>query len=122
MTIAGAREKFSQLIMLFNAREIDRFLASFADDMTFAVPMLDGPHDRDGGWGFGKAAFRDYVALYRERHGQLTMVDVFGAGPSASVLAEDESGNRTEFCNEIGTSGLITRFFAFHVCPAAALA
>jgi hypothetical protein len=122
VNIAVIRKKFSDLMTLFNAGEIDGFLASFADDLTFALPMLDGQHDRDGAWGIGKAAFRDYVTLYRERHGQLTMVDVFGARASASVLAEDERGNRTEFCNEIGPTGLITRFFAFHVRPAATLA
>jgi hypothetical protein len=89
----------------------------------FSAPMLKGEHDQDGTWGLGKAAFRDYVLLYREKLGHMHMIDLFAAGNSVSVLVDDDRGNRTEFCNEIGDDGLITQVFAFHVSrPGSSLA
>jgi hypothetical protein len=110
-----AYRRFDQVIARFNAGDDEALLSLFSDEVMFSAPMLEGEHDRDGDWGFGKAGFRDYVLLYREKHGRMNMVDVFAAGNSVSVLIDDDRGNRIEFCNEIGEAGLITRVFAFHV-------
>ena len=113
-----AYRRFDQVIARFNAGDDEALLSLFSDDVMFAAPMLHGQHDRDGKWGGGKAAFRDYVLLYREKLGRMHMVDLFAAGNSVSVLIDDDRGNRTEFCNEIGEDGLIKQVFAFHVLPA----
>jgi hypothetical protein len=107
--------RFEEVITRFNAGETEALLSLFSDELMFSAPMLNGEHDRDGTWGLGKAAFRDYIDLYREKHGRMTMVDLFTAGNSVSVLIDDDRGNRIEFCNEIGEAGLITQVFAFHV-------
>jgi hypothetical protein len=111
-------KRFDEVIARFNAGEDEALLSPFSDELMFAAPMLKGEHDQDGTWGLGKAGFRDYVLLYREKLGHMHMVDLFAAGNSVSVLVDDDRGNRTEFCNEIGGDGLIKQVFAFHVLPA----
>jgi hypothetical protein len=109
------RAQIEGLITLFNADDTEALLARYADEVSFSVPMLRGQHDRNGMWGTGKAALRDYVLLYRERHGRLILLDLFVCGSTVSVLVEDETGNRTEFCLEVGACGRVNRLFAFHV-------
>ena len=107
------RADIADTVARFNARDIDGFLAKHAEDVLFAIPMLNGGHDAEGGWGRGRAALRDYLLLGFEQQGTLTLVDLVSTGASAGVLLEDSRGLRTETCLEFGPEGLVRRVFAF---------
>lgn len=109
-----ARSKLIGMTELFNSGDIDAFMAQHAEDVTFSTPMWRRRHG-DQAQGHGIAAHRSDVLAYRALYGRLRIVDVFPVGSSVSVLTDDDSGNRTEFCLEFGERGLVKTVFAFHV-------
>src|SRR5689334_16778675 len=120
-TAHQARSKLVGLIELFNSGDVDAFLAHHSEDVAFSTPLWRSRHG-DQSWGQGIAAHRTDVLGYRRTFGRLRIVDAFPVGSSVSLLTDDDSGNRTEFCVGIGAHGLITSIFAFHAGPTGGLA
>jgi len=111
LSLEQTRSKLVDLIALYNAGQIEPFLAEHSDDVIFATPDDRGALVH----GTGKLALREDVLRYRDRRGRLTVVDVFPLGSSVNLLMDDEAGHRTEFCLEKGERGLLTSIYAFHV-------
>jgi hypothetical protein len=117
LSLEHARSKLLDLIDLYNAGQIEPFLAEHLDEVIFATPDDYGAPV----YGCGKLALKEEVLRYRERRGRLTVIDVFPLGNSVSLLMDDEAGHRTEFCLEKGERGLLKSIYAFHVGQAGPL-
>lgn len=83
------RGEIGDTIARFNARDVEGVLAKHAEDIRFALPMLGGRHDAVGGWGRGRAAFREDAHLGFERQGALMPLDLVPAKSHVGLLMVD---------------------------------
>jgi hypothetical protein len=111
--LEDVRRQFLELMALYNAGQIEPFLAEHLDDVAFVTPAGLGAQTR----GNGKIALRNDIARYRGERGRLSVVDVFPLGDRVSLLVDDETGHRTVFCLNTPDNRLIQSVFAFDVLP-----
>ena len=111
-----ARDQLVSMIELYNSGNVDAFVEQHLDEVKFNTPLERGIVTS----GTGKAGLRESVLRGRQNWGGFSIVDVFPLGGSVSLLLDNERGQRTEFCLELGDRGLLKSVFAFHVSPRSA--
>jgi hypothetical protein len=113
LRLNNARNHLIELMALYNAGQIEPFLAEHVDDVAFMTPTALGAHNR----GRGKIALRNDIARFQGERGRLSVVDVFPLGDQISLLVDDELGHRTVFYLKTRDSRIIERVLAFDVIP-----
>lgn len=111
LNLEHTRAKLRELIELYNAGQIEPFIAEHSDGVIFATPDSCGTLV----YGAGKLQLTERVKWYQDHRGRFTLLDVFPVGNSVSLLMEDEAGHRSEFCLEMSDRGLVKSIYAFHV-------
>ena len=111
--IEDERNLLVELMALYNAGQIEPFLAEHLDDVAFMTPDRLGTQKR----GSGKSALREDIRRFRGERGRLSVLDVIPLEGSISLLVDDEVRHRTVFCLKMRPNRLIERVTAFDVVP-----
>ena len=107
----------TEWIAAWNARDLERVLALFADDCSMTSPKIKAFGHGDSGAVLGKAALRAYWldALDRQPDLRFDHVETYAGPDCATVVYDDQAGRRVaEFLRWDG-SGLVVQAVALHL-------
>jgi len=118
MSMPNAEAIAEEWIAAWNAHDLERVLALFAEDYTMTSPKIQAFGHGGAGVVSGKAALRTYWrdALDRQPDLRFTHVETFAGPDCATVVYDDMAGRRVaEFLRWDG-SGSVVQAVALHRC------
>jgi ketosteroid isomerase-like protein len=113
MDEAGARAMAQDWVAAWNARDLERVLSHYAEDVEVCSPLVVERLGRADGWLRGKADLRAYFARGMANPAlRFALVDVRLGVNAACVLYDRENGVRVADTMEFDDGGLIRRMVA----------
>ena len=111
MTSLDATALGREWIAAWNAHDLDRVLALYADDFEMTSPHITGFGFDDSGTLRGKAKVREYWAFALKKVPDLhfTLIDVYTSPDSVIVHYENERGGKVCEYLRFGASGKIAQ-------------
>ncbi|MDX6243175.1 MAG: hypothetical protein QOE76_898 [Frankiales bacterium] len=93
----------------WNARDLDRILSHYADDVVFRSPVAARVRPESGGVIQGKAALADYwgAALPRNPDLHFTLEETFASVGGLTILYRNQGGRRVAESLVFGDDGLV---------------
>ena len=113
MDEAGARAMAQDWVAAWNARDLERVLGHYAEDVDVCSPLVVERLGRADGWLRGKAELRAYFARGMANPAlRFALVDVRLGVNAACVLYDREGGVRVADTVEFDDAGRIRRMVA----------
>lgn len=113
MDEAGVRAMAQDWVAAWNARDLERVLGHYADEVEVCSPLVVERLGRADGWLRGKADLRGYFARGMANPSlRFELVDVRLGVNAACVIYDREGGLRATDTVEFDTEGLIRRVVA----------
>jgi ketosteroid isomerase-like protein len=114
LTENGVRKLAREMMEAWNARDLERILEHYDEDVTLTSPVAAKWLGDASGTLRGKARLREYFAFALETHPELhfELVDVMWGVASAVLYYVNQRGTMTGEVLEIAPSGRVSRVLA----------
>lgn len=120
VSAADFRAQAADWIDAWNARDLERVLAHYADDVAICSPLVAERLGVEDGWLRGKEQLRAYFSAgMRKPQLRFELVEVLSGVQAYTVLYRRETGTLVTDCVELDAHGRIVRMVASYGAPPA---